>query len=123
MWDLPASRGTRTIFHPDGSKVHIERRQDVEPILDRNKREQNEPVRKGNWRRVGRIPVVVLEKVANEMGIPLRAALRDQDKMQAILLKIHNDPDYAHLRTAPRKTTNYVAGAILDAQGQPMRAT
>lgn len=56
----------RTIFHGDGDKFAIERVQDVEDIIDGNKRLQGE-AQKSDWgRHVARIPCIFLEQWLNE---------------------------------------------------------
>lgn len=73
--------------------------QDVEPILDHNKKLATE---NDGWnqakdmRRVASIPFALWLKVKSEQGIDLF----DPHHKDA-LVKILNDPDYAYLRTAP----------------------
>lgn len=108
---LPSSPGTRTLFHHDGDKVHITRYQDVEPILERNKKEATENdgySASRDYRRVGRVPLVVLEKVCNEMGVTYKQMMKDPDVQQKVLARLFTDPDYAHLRTAPKQVNKYV---------------
>jgi len=90
----------RSRFHPmDGGGFAIERVQDVEDILDQNKRYQNEPQQKSELmgHHVASIPLVVIEKWANEDG----AHLMQMNKYEAdrYLKRKLRDPDWAHLRT------------------------
>lgn len=80
--------------------------QDVEPILDHNKRLQNEPQRAdSSFRHVASIPVVLMERWLNEElargNKSIRWGSREFDNL--VRRKI-NDPDYAYLRTDNRKT-------------------
>ncbi len=84
----------------DGDKIIERKTQDVEPILEDNKRLYNEPG--GGWsksrelRRVASIPLVVAEKWMREEGIDIFSP----DHWPAIRRKL-NDPEWRHLRTAP----------------------
>ena len=76
-----------------------ERVQDVEPILDQNKRFQNEPQKKSELMGHHRmsIPMVLIEKWINEgKGTLLTMGKQEADKF---LRRIYNDPDYRWLRT------------------------
>lgn len=83
----------------DDGTVSYAAAQDVEPILDLNKSLATE---NDGWnatrdmRRVASIPVMVIVKLKAEHGIDVF----NPDHKDA-LVKILNDPDYAHLRTAP----------------------
>lgn len=55
-----------TLYHADGSKLTVERVQDVEPIIEHNKLLRSQQ-QKSDWgRHRYRIPNVVLEKWLNE---------------------------------------------------------
>jgi hypothetical protein len=85
-----------TNFHYDelDDKLTIERVQDVEPYIERNKRLANHAP--ANWRgefhHVASIPLVVIEKVKKETGMDL---LKDREAMKRFL----NDPDNKYFRT------------------------
>ncbi|RTE91907.1 hypothetical protein [Bradyrhizobium sp. LVM 105] len=55
-----------TLYHADGSKIVIERVQDVEPILEHNKTLQTLEQRSDWGRHVASVPNVILEKWLNE---------------------------------------------------------
>lgn len=101
LGSLGADNGVETIVHhdDDGDRLIIERAQDVQPILDHNKRlfthnDGYSPSRE--LRRVASIPLVVVEKWLREDGIDVF----NKDHAEAVRRKL-NDPAYAHLRTAP----------------------
>jgi hypothetical protein len=82
----------------DGDDLHVRRTQDVEAILDENKRlatlnDGYSPDR--SFRRVASIPMSVIEQWMKE-GINIF----DKNCAQAIRRKL-NSPDYLYLRTAP----------------------
>ena len=56
----------QTIYHPDGRALTIQRVQDVEPILERNKQLRTMEQRSDWGRHVASVPNVVLEKWLNE---------------------------------------------------------
>ena len=91
--------GVRTRVHLDLSDglIHFERLQDVEPILDNNKRLQNEPQRPGDLKHVASIPNVVLEKWCNEDGVNIFAF--GQAEFARYVTKKLNDPDWRYLKT------------------------
>ncbi len=82
----------------DGEDMHVRRTQDVEAILDDNKRlytlnDGYTPSR--DFRRVASIPMTVVEQWMNE-GIDIFK----HEHAEAIRKKL-NDPDWRYLRTAP----------------------
>ena len=85
-------------FHGDGSFAVV-RSQDVEPILEQNKRLQTEgdgysPSRE--WRRVASILVTVQMQWIEKYGVdPLAKG------NEALLKRLLNDPEWRHLRTSP----------------------
>lgn len=86
----------RTIL--DGDDMHVVRTQDVQPILDDNKRLMSlndgySPSR--DMKRVASIPLTVVEQWMKE-GIDIF----DKNCAEAIRRKL-NSPDYKFLRTAP----------------------
>lgn len=93
--------GVMESFHYDNSADNfiIETVADVGPVIENNKRLQNEgdgysPSRE--WRRIAAIPNVIAEKWKNELGVDVFN--RDHfGKIRQLL----NDPDYRFLRTSP----------------------
>lgn len=92
----------QTRFHldSDGRGLAVERIQDVEPILERNKQLRTMEQR-GDWgRHVASIPCVILEKWLNDEyhrgNIGLRMFTKEFDELVARKLK---DPEWAYLRT------------------------
>jgi len=85
-----------TRYHYDAveDKLTVQRIQDVEPIIEANKRAANDA--SSNWRgdmhHVASIPLVVLEHYRNRLGIDL---LKDG----AALKRFLNDPENAFMRT------------------------
>lgn len=80
--------------------IHFARWQDVEDIIDNNKRLQNTP-QKSDWgRHVSTIPNVILEQWLNEEhrrgNVSLKLYSNDFDKIIERKLK---DPDWRWLRT------------------------
>lgn len=89
-----------TIIHQDGDLMVVENRQDVEPILDRNKELRSIPQRSDWGRHVASIPNVILTKWLNEEwargNIGLQPFGREMDELVERKLK---DPEWAYLRT------------------------
>lgn len=75
--------------------------QDVEPILDQNKRDQNNPdfnngyTPSGDMKHVARVPLIMLQLWAKEAGISNVFG----DEMKEIVKKKLNDPDNKFIRT------------------------
>lgn len=102
-WLISEHNGMQAIVHEeaDGGLV-IEHRQDVEAILDANRREMNDfdphEARKREGaaaRRVAHIPDVIIVRFLNEGINVFDPEHRDR------LAKKLNDPEYAYLRTCP----------------------
>lgn len=89
----------RNLFHPhaDGTFT-LEAVQDVEPIIDNNKRLQNTPQRSDWGRHVASIPLVIWQKWTEETNGELDRM--DKATLTAFLRKKLADPDYLWLRTA-----------------------
>lgn len=89
----------KTIFHPDGDRFHIEQVQDVEDILENNKRLRSER-QDADWgRHVASIPNVIYVRWLNEehaRGNPVRPFSPEFDE---IVQKKLQDPEWAYLRT------------------------
>lgn len=93
----------RSEFHYDTiDDTLIENRiQDVEPILEANKKLFNSAQSgwKGDMHHVGTIPQIVVEQIMKEKGISFREFLMDEKLCVATL----NDPEYLFLRTKSGK--------------------
>lgn len=83
----------------DDGDITVERIQDVEPVLERNKRLQNEPQKlAGSFRHIGSIPNVILERWMNEEGV---GVLRmDKQEFHQFIMRKLKDPDNRWLRTS-----------------------
>lgn len=91
--------GLMESFHAVADDFAIETRQDVEPIIESNKRLANDgdgftPSR--DMRRIATVPLVVAEKWRNELGVDIFNR-NHAGKVRALL----NDPDWRFLRTSP----------------------
>jgi hypothetical protein len=89
-----------TLYHADGSKITIERVQDVEPILEYNKTLQTIEQRSDWGRHVASVPNVVLEKWLNEeleRG-NIHMQFGSEEFYQMVERKLQ-DPDYRMFRT------------------------
>lgn len=98
---IDPSSASLEAFHydEDTQRFAVETRQDVEPILDANKRAQADgdgytPSRE--MRHIARIPNVVIEKWINELGVNVF----NKDHAPAVR-RLLNDPDWRFLRTSP----------------------
>ena len=87
----------QTRFRRDG----YERIQDVEDIIERNKRRQNEPQdRKSSFRHIAEIPNIFIEKWMREEWARGNVNLKWSDKeMDRIVERKLKDPDWKWLRT------------------------
>lgn len=84
-------------------RTHIHTYQDVSQYLERNKAAYNTPGAKEQgikecWWRVADVPLVVLLKWKNELGVDWRNK-NHLPKIKALL----NSNEYRHLRTSPGK--------------------
>lgn len=91
-------------FHYDEKegKAHIETVQDVEPILEANKRAFNDSARcfkHETFNHCARIPLVVAQKWCNEKGIPFQEFMSNPKVLRRFL----NDPDNSLCKTRPGK--------------------
>jgi hypothetical protein len=78
----------------------ISRTQDVEHILDRNKELQNTP-QKSDWgRHIASIPLVFIEKWANEEGANLLTM--GKDEAAKFIRRKLKDPDWRWLKTTDK---------------------
>lgn len=101
-------RIVRDWLHTDGAGKDVittETVQDVEPILERNKRKYNDAPQRfgsGAFHEVADIPATVIEKEIREQNISLRELVQCKtDKAQAIWRKLLNDRDLRGFRTRP----------------------
>lgn len=78
----------------------LDRTQDVEPIIELNKRLQSEPQRSDWGRHIGTIPNVILEKWLNEEWNKGNTTLQlFTPEFEALIERKLNDPDWKYLRT------------------------
>lgn len=89
-----------TLIHQDGRELTISRTQDVEPILENNKRLQTEPQNRTTpFRHVASVPNVILERWLNEELARGNRAIRWGSKeFDELVAKKLKDPDWAYLR-------------------------
>jgi hypothetical protein len=91
---------TKFKYNHDGDKVVLHNTQDIQPILDLNKKELNgdsmygAPNKKADMRKVASIPLIIIEKWKSELGVDIM----NKDHMPRIK-KLLNDPEYRWLRT------------------------
>lgn len=82
--------------------------QDVEPILEDNKRWRGDR-QDGDWRKIGSIPNVILMRWLNEEwdrgNIGLKMYSNEFDRLVQRKL---SDPDWAYLRTYDRHTSGQI---------------
>lgn len=102
--------GETEIYHEDGDTFAVEQVQDVEPILEANKRLQAEnptphdavldaDYRKQEWRHVARIPMIWLLKIQREEGLDFL----NPEHMKVITKRYLNDSEYRAFRTTTGK--------------------
>jgi hypothetical protein len=91
----------RAHFDPSERKLTFERWQDVEAIIENNKRLQNTPQdRKAIWRHTSTIPNVFLEKWLHEEWDRGHIIMNLYgEEMEKVIQRKLNDPDYRFLRT------------------------
>lgn len=91
-----------TRFHRDADgRITVERVQDVEDIIERNKVLQNTPQNfKTGWHHVASIPSIFIEKFCNEKQVSYRELMQDWD---GVVGKMLRDPDYRWLRTTDKR--------------------
>lgn len=84
----------------EGGDLLVNRVQDVEPILERNKKLQNERQRSDWGRHVGSIPCVILERWLNEELERGNTTIKlFGPEMDALVKRKLQDPDWRWLRT------------------------
>ena len=100
LLDIDPWSGIKTYHDYDHSTglTKIERVQNVEPILDMNKRLQNTDHEKKGikncWWHAAMIPIIIQEKWLNEHGVDIY-----KKEHWPRVRKLLNDPDYRYLRT------------------------
>lgn len=95
-WATSKLPGLFTGLHADGEILTVSSLQDVEPILEANKRAYNTPPVKGDFHMAARIPNVIAEKWMREEGL----SIFNRDHWPAIAAKL-DSPEYRYLRTQP----------------------
>jgi len=94
------SVATRIHLDPNGRGLTIERVQDVEHILARNKALRAQEQRSDWGRHIASIPCVILERWLNEEAARGNQTLRwGSQEFDALIAKKLRDPDWAYLRT------------------------
>lgn len=98
----------KTKIEADGRKFIVHREQDVEPIIERNKRLQTEAQR-GDLRHIASIPNVFYERWLNEEylrgNVSIRLFTEEFDRLVERKLK---DPEWAFLRTDNKSNPFYL---------------
>jgi len=90
---------TTAKYDHDTDSIVVNRVQDVQPILDLNKKELNGdsmygPQTNNGMRKVASIPLVIIEKWKRELGVDIF----NKDHMPKVK-QLLNDPEYKWLRT------------------------
>jgi len=90
---------TRFIYDHDSDSAVFHRTQDVQPLLEMNKRELNNDSPYGGtstagMRKVASIPLIIIEKWKRELGVDVM----NKDHMPKVK-QLLNDPEYKWLRT------------------------
>lgn len=84
-----------TLFHRDGDKLHVERVQDVEAVLEQAKRLHIEGKHGSKeMRHAARYPRVIVEAYCNKAGITLNEWMANPVHAQRML----DDPDLAYFK-------------------------
>lgn len=89
----------KTRLHHDGDKVHVERFQECQPILDSARElRSNGLTGSSDFRHVGRIPAALLEQWLNEAGV----AYSDTEAVKEVIRKKLQSGDFGKLRVDER---------------------
>lgn len=103
LWDVSNIEGgieTGIDYDPIADELTIVHQQDVEPIIQLNKRLYNDGTdgygETREWRRAATIPNIILEKWLKEDGI----RYWDSEDTPKLMAKL-DDPEWRYLRTAP----------------------
>lgn len=94
---------TRFYRESDGGFT-IQSRQDVEPILDRNKELQNTEQRSDWGRHIASIPNIIIDKWSKDHGVNLMALPKDE--FARFVKRKLDDPDWKWLRTDQGRPAN-----------------
>lgn len=91
------ANGLQERYHLDGKKLVIETRQDEQPIVEYNKKYQNEfdgytPSR--NMKHVGQVPLIFIHQWLMESGLRLGSV-----EFTNYMTRKLNDPDFRMFRT------------------------
>lgn len=94
---------TQRVDDKSTGKIAIRRVQDVEDIIENNKKLQNEPqpILDG-FHHIADIPCIFIEKWCNEKGISYRELMSD-DGFEHVVKRMLRDPDYMWLRTTSKQ--------------------
>lgn len=94
----------RTQIHQEDRLLTINRIQDVEPIIENNKRLQTEEQdRHSSFRHIASVPNVIIEKWLNEELARGNKAIRfGSREFDALCAKKLRDPEWKYLRTDRR---------------------
>lgn len=95
--DAAKPAGIETIFHVEDEKLVIERKADVQPVLDeiqKIRQVTDGRSKSGELIHVARIPAIAVEQYCNMVGITFREFIIDDTHVTRLL----NDNDYKHLR-------------------------
>lgn len=95
----------RTQIIQDGRELIINRIQDVEPIIENNKRLQAEPQdRKSSFRHIACIPNVIIERwLSEELRRGNHAIRWGSKEFDGLIARKLRDPEWAYLRTDRRE--------------------
>ena len=95
------TRRTREVFDHETGRLYIQHIEDVEPIIEEVTEARNSGTNgfspKRHWRRIGTIPLVVVEKVLREKGINL---MEDSPEARREVRKILNE--FSKFRTVDK---------------------
>lgn len=95
----PTTGISETFVSGEGDSFHVVSSQDVEPILDHNKRLQNTREKwRGDLRLEASIPLTMLLDWAIRDGVP--PGMVFSDEYAAKIARRLNDPDYRYLKCA-----------------------
>ena len=92
--------GSATVFHSQDNKIYLETVQDVQPILERNKRLQREYAEKrqtGDYKHIACIPNTVLMEFKKKFNLDIW----NKDDLPKIE-KLLKSNEYKYLRTVDR---------------------
>jgi hypothetical protein len=88
----------RTLFHSTSDGLVVQRIDDVEPILEANKRLQNEPQKSESFHQIASVPNIVIEQWLIESGLSYGSR-----EFTAFMMKKLRDRDWLFLRTTDKR--------------------